>query len=155
MTAGNLALIAVIAAGCAVSVGCVSGPSGQSYPRSQARTTQTVEYGEVVSTRIVEIEGEASYLGTFGGAEVGRAIGSTVDYGSTGRVARALGGVAGAVAGQAVERRITTEEGLEITVQLDSNATIAVVQANDIEFVAGERVRVLLGYDGSARVSKP
>jgi outer membrane lipoprotein SlyB len=70
-------------------------------------------------------------------------------------VARAVGGVAGAVAGQAIERKVTAEEGLEITVLLDSSETVAVVQARDVEFASGDRVRVLFGSDGSARVTLP
>lgn len=151
MTARNLILISAIAA---ISTGCALSSSGQSYPRNRTRAAYDVEYGEVVSSRVVAIEGDSSLIGVMGGAEVVRAIGSTVDDGDTRRIARAVGGVAGALAGQAIERKITEEDGLEITILLDSNDTIAVVQANDIDFTAGERVRVLFGYDGSARVSK-
>ena len=63
--------------------------------------------------------------------------------------------MAGAVAGEAIERKIREEEGWEITVLLDSSDTIAIVQAKDIDFAVGERVRVLFGYDGSARVTTP
>lgn len=143
MTAGNLLLIpaiAVIAGACAYSA------SGQSYPRHETRVAYDVEYGEVVSARAVEIEGDASLIGIWGGAEVGRAVGDT-------SATRAVGTVAGAVAGQAIERKITAEEGLEIIVRLDRDATIAVVQAADVEFVPGERVRVLFGPVGEARVT--
>jgi outer membrane lipoprotein SlyB len=58
------------------------------------------------------------------------------------------------VAGQAIERKITEEEGLEITVRLDSSSTIAVVQAHDLLFTPGERVTVLFGPDGSTRVNQ-
>ncbi|MGH8192986.1 MAG: hypothetical protein ACREQ8_01115 [Woeseiaceae bacterium] len=143
MTAGNLLLIpaiAVIASACAYSA------SGQSYPRHETRVAYDVEYGEVVSARAVEIEGDASLIGIWGGAEMGRAVGDT-------SVTRAVGTVAGAVAGQAIERRITAEEGVEIIVRLESDDTIAVVQAADVEFVPGERVRVLFGPVGEARVT--
>jgi outer membrane lipoprotein SlyB len=149
MALKNLALVLTVAA---ISVGCAYSSSGQSYPRSQARVAHRVEYGEVLSTRDVEIEGERSFIGVWGGAEVGRAVGDYVDDGGTRRVSRAVGGIAGAVAGRALERRITEQAGLEITVLLDSNSTVAVVQAKDIEFIQGERVRVLFGADGSARV---
>jgi outer membrane lipoprotein SlyB len=132
---------------------CAYSSSGQSYPRTQTRIAYDVEYGEVVSTRVVKIEGDASYISSWGGAEVGRAIGSTVDDRGTRRIARAVGGVAGAVAGQAIERKITAEDGIEITVELDSNSTVAIVQAQDVAFSPGQRVRVLFGSDGSARVS--
>ena len=66
-----------------------------------------------------------------------------------------MGGVAGAVAGEAIEKKITTEDGLEITVRLDSSDTIAVVQAQDVLFVPGDSVRVLFGPRGSTRVTRP
>ncbi len=138
----------------AMASGCALSSSGQSYPRYETRTAYDVAYGEVVETRQVEIEGDASFIGVWGGAEVGRAIGSTVDGGrDTRRVVSAVGSVAGAVAGEAIERKITEEDGLEITVRLDNSDTIAVVQAMDVEFSPGERVRVLFGPGGSARVS--
>jgi outer membrane lipoprotein SlyB len=143
MMAGRLLLIPAIAV---MASACAYSASGQSYPRHETRVAYNVEYGEVVSARAVEIEGDASLIGVFGGAEVGRAVGDT-------SVARAVGTVAGAVAGQAIERRITAEDGLEIIVRLESDDTIAVVQAADVEFVPGERVRVLFGPVGEARVT--
>jgi len=146
-----------LALGSLVSLGGCATPSasGSSYPRYETRTAYDVEYGEVVATRIVEIEGDASYIGIWGGAEVGRAAGSTVADGDTGRVTRALGGVAGAVAGEAIEKKVTAEDGLEITVRLDSSNTIAVVQEPDVLFSPGDRVRVLFGPRGSTRITVP
>ena len=143
MTAGSLLLIPAIAA---IASACAYSASGQSYPRHETRVAYDVEYGEVVSARAAEIEGDASLIGVWGGAEVGRAVGNT-------SVTRAVGTVAGAVAGHAIERKITAEEGLEIVVRLDRDDTIAVVQAADVEFVPGERVRVLFGPFGEARVT--
>ena len=140
----------------ALSNGCATySASGSSYPRYETRTAYDVEYGEVVATRSVEIEGDASYIGVWGGSNVGRAVGGTVGDGDTRRVARAVGGVAGAVAGEAIEKKVTAEDGLEITVRLDSSDTIAVVQAQDMIFAPGDRVRVLFGPDGSTRVTPP
>ncbi len=144
----------LISATAAIVSGCAYSSSGQSYPRDQTRTAYKVEYGEIVSTRTVEIEGHASLIGSLGGAGVGHAIGSTVDDWDLRWVAGAVGGIVGAVAGQAIERKITEEEGLEITVRLDSSYTIAVVQAHDLLFTPGERVTVLFGPDGSTRVNQ-
>jgi outer membrane lipoprotein SlyB len=69
-------------------------------------------------------------------------------------VAGAVGGVAGAVAGQQVEKAVTTENGLEITVAMDRGDVLVIVQSDDVMFSAGEPVRVLLGRDGAARVLK-
>ena len=136
--------------------GCATrSSSGSSFPRYETRTAYDVEYGEVVATRPVEIEGDASYIGLWGGPEVGRALGGSISSGNTRRVSRAVGGVAGAVAGEAIEKKITAEDGLEITVRLDNNDTIAVVQAQDVLFVPGDRVRVLFGSHGSTRITVP
>jgi outer membrane lipoprotein SlyB len=143
MRAVNLLLITAMAV---ITSACAYSASGQSYPRHETRLAYDVEYGEVVSARAVDIEGGASLIGLWGGAEVGRAVGNT-------SVTRAVGSVAGAVAGQAIERKITSEEGLEIIVRLDRDDTIAVVQAADVEFAPGERVRVLFGPVGEARVT--
>ena len=131
--------------------------SSRVYPRYETRTTYDVEYGEVVDVRQVEIEGYSTFIGTWGGAVVGDAIGREVintTSRSTRRVAGAVGGVAGAVIGEAVERKVTSEIGLEITVDLDSGGTIAVVQAADIPFAPGDQARILFGPEGSARVTR-
>jgi outer membrane lipoprotein SlyB len=134
--------------------GCASSASQGSFPRSAARTSFDVYYGEVVSTRVVEIEGEASVLGRIGGAAIGFAIGAGNSpwYGNPRRIETAVGAVGGSVAGEAIERRIKTEDGFEIVVLLDHSETIAVVQAGDVAFSPGQRVQVLMGRDGSTRV---
>lgn len=137
-----------------LAAGCASEPSASSYSRAQARTAYNIEYGEVVEVRVVTIEGEPGVLGTWGGASVGRAVGVVSTSSRNGNIlGAAVGGVAGAVAGRAIESKVRELEGLEITVQLDGAGAIAVVQADDIDFAPGDRVRVLMGRDGSARVS--
>ena len=131
--------------------------SSRVYPRYEARTAYDVEYGEVVDVREVEIEGYSTFIGTWGGAVVGDAIGREVintTSRSTRRVAGAVGGVAGAVLGEAIERKARSEIGWEISVQLDSGGTVAVVQAADIQFAPGDQARILFGPQGSARVTQ-
>lgn len=43
--------------------------------------------------------------------------------------------------------------GLEVFVRLDSGADVTVVQAADIAFRPGDRVRVMQGHDGATRVT--
>ncbi|MGI9259746.1 MAG: hypothetical protein ACR2QQ_13005 [Gammaproteobacteria bacterium] len=153
-------LVKMAAFGCVIVSllnGCATpSSSGSVYPRQDTRTAYNVEYGEVVATRIVEIEGETSFIGLWGGAAVGRAAGGTLsDNGDTRSVVQAVGGVAGAVAGEAIEKKITAEDGLEITVRLDNRNTIAVVQEQDVLFASGDRVRVLFGPRGATRVTLP
>jgi outer membrane lipoprotein SlyB len=137
-----------------VAAGCASSMSGNAYSRDQARKAQSVDNGTVIYVRQVQIEGTKSGLGTIAGGILGAALGSTIGDGSGRIVATAAGGVAGGVAGSAAEEGITRQDGLEITVELDTGEVVAVAQAADVPFDVGDRVRVLRRPDGSARVTQ-
>jgi outer membrane lipoprotein SlyB len=132
--------------------GCASSKSGQVYTRDQTREVHQVEYGTVKEVRTVKIEGTKSAVGAFSGAAIGGAGGSLLGGGRASTVFAILGAVGGGFAGAAAEEALTRQEGLEITVQLDSGRTIAVVQKADVMFNPGERVRVLTGKQ-STRVT--
>ncbi len=146
-TAG-IVLLSLMLAACANSLG------GRSYDRSDARKAYKVSFGTVAAVYPVRIEGEASSLGTAGGAAVGYSLGRLVGSGSSSRVAGAVGGVAGAVAGRGVEKAATAENGLEISVEMDNGGVLLIVQSDDVSFAPGERVRVLRGRGDEARVLK-
>ena len=136
----------------ALVAGCASSNSGEVYSRDQARRTQTVQMGTVQYVKNIRIEGTKSGVGAVGGGVAGGVLGSTIG-GGKGSVLAAVGGAAlGAVGGAVAEEQLTKKAGLEITVKLDSGATIAVVQEADVIFSVGERVRVLTGSDGTTRV---
>ena len=137
-----------------VSAGCATPARGRVYSRHEARMAWDVRYGEVMAVDEAVIEGRRTPLGRIGGGWIGYEAGRTVGSGSGSRVAGAVGAVAGAVAGQAIEARATREDAWQITVELESGRTIAVVQARDESFRVGERVRVYMRRDGAARVGK-
>jgi ABC-type enterobactin transport system permease subunit len=66
-------------------------------------------------------------------------------------VAAVLAGVAGGVAGNALEHKATSKDALEITVRLDSGEMRAIVQEADQPFTPGQRMR-LLSSGGVTRV---
>jgi len=133
--------------------GCASSKSGDVYTRDQARAAQTVELGEVVSVREVEIEGTKSPAGVLAGGALGGVLGSMLGGGKGQVLGAVAGAVGGAAAGAAAEEGITRQKGLEITVKLDRGEALAIVQAADEAFAVGERVRVLRGSDGTTRVT--
>jgi outer membrane lipoprotein SlyB len=136
----------------ALLAGCASSNSGEVYSRDQARRTQTVQMGTVQFVKNIQIEGTKSGVGAIGGGVAGGVAGSTIG-GGKGSILAAVGGAAlGAVGGAVAEEKFTKKNGLEITVKLDSGATIAVVQEADVMYSVGERVRVLTGSDGTTRV---
>lgn len=147
------ATVAVVLAASLVLSGCPASMSGGAYSRDQAREAQEVRLGYVESVRQVLIEGTKSGVGAVSGAALGGVAGSTIGRGR-GQVAGAIGGaVLGGLAGSAIEENATRQPGLEITVQLDNGRMVAVTQAADEPFYPGDRVRVLIGSDGTTRVA--
>ncbi len=120
------------------------------YSRGSARTPYRVYTGEVLSVERVRIEGEATRIGELGGAVVGyeAARSGIADTGLAG----AIGGVAGAVAGQAIEKAVTGTGGLRIVVRLDNGNVLAIVQGDQTTFSGGESVYVHMNGRRDARV---
>lgn len=135
------------------SGGCASSGSGRSYGRDQTLQAQDVRLGYVESIRQVEIEGTQSGVGAMSGSVLGSLAGSGIGKGS-GEIAGAIGGaILGGLAGAVIEENATHQPGQEITVELDGGRMMAVTQAADQPFYPGDRVKVLMGYDGTARVA--
>jgi outer membrane lipoprotein SlyB len=134
--------------------GCVSGLQGSTYSRSEARQVQEVEFGTVLSTNPVVIEGKQSGAGQLPGAIIGGVAGSSVGEGKGQQIFTILGAVGGAVVGSMIEEQATRTQGLELTIKMDSGKTLSIVQDVDNVnvFREGQRVRVLT-QGALARVS--
>ncbi|MDC3278904.1 glycine zipper 2TM domain-containing protein [Litorivicinus sp.] len=134
--------------------GCVSGLQGSTYSRSEARQVQEVEFGTVLSTNPVVIEGKQSGAGQLPGAIIGGVAGSSVGEGKGQQIFTILGAVGGAVVGSMIEEQATRTQGLELTIKMDSGKTLSIVQEVDNVnvFPEGQRVRVLT-QGALARVS--
>jgi outer membrane lipoprotein SlyB len=134
--------------------GCVSGLQGSTYSRSEARQIQEVEFGTVLSTNPVVIEGKQSGAGQLPGAIIGGVAGSSVGEGKGQQIFTILGAVGGAVVGSMIEEQATRTQGLELTIKMDSGKTLSIVQEVDNVnvFREGQRVRVLT-QGALARVS--
>ena len=127
--------------------------SNKSYPRHTTMTAMTVRLGKVLAVEEVLVEGDYGVVGAWGGATVGHAAGHSVGGGSGHHIAAAVGGVIGAIAGQAIEKSLSSEIGLEITVEMDDGQVLAIVQGTQEHFEAGDRVRILMNH-GTARVKR-
>lgn len=152
MKTGKFTILAGIALTAALLGGCAGSLSSGAYSREQARQVQEVRMGTVESVRQVQIEGTKSPVGAGAGAIIGGIAGSSIGQGRGSSIGAVAGAVAGGLAGAAVEEGTTRQAGLEITVKLDSGRMLAVTQAADEQFRAGNRVRVLTG-GGVTRVT--
>jgi outer membrane lipoprotein SlyB len=134
--------------------GCASKVGGSDYATSGAQQAYRVEYGTVTSVRPVKIhEGQSgTVVGAVGGGVVGGVLGSMVGGGKGNTLATLGGALAGATVGGAAGNAIGNQDGVEVTVQLDSGTIMTIVQGADMVFTPGQRVKVLSG-DGKTRVS--
>lgn len=133
---------------------CASSRSGQVYSRDQARQEMRVNYGTVREVQTVQIEGTQSGVGAVGGGVTGGVLGSMVGGGRGQVLGAVVGALGGAAVGALAEEGVTKRNGLAITVELDTGEIVTVVQEADLQFYAGERVRLLRANDGSSRVLK-
>ena len=133
-----------------VLAGCKFPSSGTVYDRSHVGRSMTVDTGDVISVRDVQVSGRTTIIGVGGGGLVGGAAASG-GSGVGGAVASAAGAVTGAVLGEAVEEVATRRRAQEITVKLTNGDTVAVVQevGKDGTFTAGEHVQILQGGAGA------
>jgi outer membrane lipoprotein SlyB len=123
--------------------------------RGDAQRMAQVQDGVVLSVRTVTVDGSQSGVG----ATVGGVVGAIGGYGGSGvqREAQVLGvlaGVAGAAAGNVIERMSTREEAVEILVRLKNGENRAIVQAKAAEvFVPGDPV-IIVTTGSKVRVTK-
>jgi len=149
---GTAIVFLVATLGLTVLGGCASSQL-ETIPKTASATTQTLDLGMVIAVRNVNIEGEVTNAGVYGGGVVGGALGSTVGRGTGSRIAAAVGAAAGAVVGPKIEKQLTKKVAQEITVELDDGGTVVVVQERtDPLFSAGDRVSLLEGRTGYSRV---
>lgn len=121
--------------------------SSDVYSGSQAKQVQSVSYGTLVSARPVKIQAgneTGNVIGTVGGAVLGGFLGNTIGGGSGRSLATAAGAVLGGVAGNKIEDKVNLTNAYELEIRKDDGNTIIVVQkADNSQFSAGQRVRIV------------
>jgi outer membrane lipoprotein SlyB len=123
--------------------------------RGETQRMAQVEDAVVLSVRTVTVDGNQSGVG----AAVGGVVGAIGGYAGSGvqREAQVLGvlaGVAGAAAGNAIERFSTREEAIEILVQLKAGERRAIVQAKGSEKLEPGDPVIIVTSGGKVRVTK-
>jgi outer membrane lipoprotein SlyB len=106
--------------------------------------------GTVESVNIVEVIGDAGYLGTIGGGLAGVLLGSQVGGGNGRTAAQVAGAVGGALAGREVEKRARNTSHFEVLVRLDNGGMQTISTPADPGLRNGEKVRIVDG--GLARL---
>lgn len=125
--------------------GCMTDATGTTYSVREARRIQQVSFGTITGVQYVKLEGSEGAVGTIAGAAIGGIAGSSMGGGKGSDIAAILGGVAGGVLGNMAEKELTAEQGIEMTIRLDSGEYISVVQEIDpqIPLQVGNQVQLL------------
>jgi outer membrane lipoprotein SlyB len=111
------------------------------------RTAQ-ISYGTIVSMRGVVVQNPNTGAGTLGGAAPGGASGSFIGRNDVrGNILGAVSGaVVGGLAGTPVQTSGSKGQAVEFIIQEDNAAApISVMQANELNFVPGERIMLTRG----------
>ena len=118
--------------------------SGSTYERTELGSPQYFKKGVILSVREVEVKGTESGVGAATGAAVGGLAGSSLGGSTATKALAALGGaVVGGLLGNATENVITGGTASEFIIQPDKGEPYAVVQVNDEDLKAGERILIM------------
>jgi outer membrane lipoprotein SlyB len=144
--------IPIIAVALALGACATSNPNV--VPVYHAQRVSHVYDATVLAVRPVTIDGSQSGVGAGAGAIVGGIAGSAIGGGNGAAIAAVLGAVVGGVAGNAIERDSTTQNGVEIIVQMRDGQRRAVIQGvTGDAWAPGDPVIVIV-TDGNARIAR-
>lgn len=101
--------------------------------------------GTVEAVNLVEVKGEAGYLGAIGGGLTGVLIGSQIGGGSGKTAAQVVGAIGGALAGREIEKRVGNSAHYEVLVRLENGGMQTISTPADPGLRAGEKVRIVDG----------
>lgn len=136
-----------------VLAGC-STTSPDVIQRGDAQRLSQVQDATVLSVRAVTVDGSQSGGGGLTGAVVGGVAGSQVGGNKVGAVVGVLGAVAGAMIGNSVERMATSEDAVEVLIQMRNGERRAIVQAKGNETLAAGDPVILVTTGGKTRVTR-
>ena len=126
----------------ALSLGACATQSQNRYSHRDVGRATSVEFGTVMATRPVDIQGQNTGAGGLAMSNVGK---------GSGNLAAILGGaLVGAVAGAAVEQAVSDRTGIEYVVTLANGRTITIVQEQAVaEPIFGPGQRVMIQTNGT------
>ena len=147
------ALLLLMPAAIGLSACTSNATSSNVYSTAQAGVMQDVKFGEVIGVRNISIQRNSTDTGQTAGGIIGALAGSEVGKGKGQIVGGVVGAVTGSAIGSVIDRNAQAQPGLEITLKMDSGRTVAIVQLVGETFRVGDKVKVLTGKDGKARVT--
>jgi outer membrane lipoprotein SlyB len=130
---------------------CAPKLGGSDYAMADVGANSTSLRGSIVALRVININASQPNqpgVGAGIGAVSGAVIGNVVS--NHGPFTTLAGGLLGGVAGHFAEQGLTSQEGIEYTVQLDSGEVHTIAQGAEPRMSVGQRVIVVLNNKGYA-----
>jgi len=135
---------------------CTKELGSDTYSDSETDSPKQVYRGTIINAREVTVKASDKLsdntLGTVGGGVGGALIGSQFGKGSGSTVGMVLGALAGAFGGAAAQDKLSTQKGMEYSVELESGRILTIVQGLDPRMQPGQYVTVMVGKKGRSRV---
>ena len=138
----------------ALTLGACATSNPNVVPVYHAQRVSQVYDATVLAVRPVTIDGSQSGVGAGAGAIVGGIAGSAIGGGNGAAIATVLGAVVGGVAGNAIERDSTTQNGVEIIVQMRDGQRRAVIQGVTADAWATGDPVIMIVTGGNARIAR-
>ena len=133
----NVILILIIGSGCSMA-----DYKPESISKYQAGEIETVILGTIIQLESVVIEGNRD-LGAAAGAAVGADLGSDNDKAPV--AAGVIGALIGSAVGGEVGSRVNEKRAVELTIQLENEKIISIVQevSDKYSFFEGQKVKIV------------
>lgn len=126
-------------------IGCTQNLSSNSYKPSDVGVASTVKKGKIIAKRTINIDSNSG-IGGLAGAGAGAAAGSMIGGNTATNIVGAIGGaVIGGLAGNAMEKGVNHQQGIEYIIKLTNGKTISVTQPSDVMLYVNQRVLVIYG----------
>ena len=117
--------------------------SGSTYDRGEMGQPQSFSKGIIISERNVTVKGTESGVGAVSGAVMGGLGGSTVSDGAISAIGAIGGAIVGGMVGAKAEELIMRGDASEFVIQPDVGESFTLIQVNDEELKAGDRVLII------------
>lgn len=145
-----LSLIIAGALACGLTA-CGIGNTNTTYARGEIGKQGEVEWGKIIAMTNIEVEGQQTGLGALGGGALGGVAGHAVGKGHGQALTTVAGAIGGVVAGNVLEKKITSDTAWEFIVQKTNGQTVPVVQTNELGLKVGDEVLLSL-MNGKTRI---
>lgn len=150
-------ILIILISSCILLSGCSSSEK-ETYARSEANRIQvptTQSSGVIEAIEVVNLDGEASWVGSTSGSLVGGVLGSTVGSGWGSIASSIVGSIAVSFAGRGAEKQLTKTQGLKMIIRRDDgfSFTAIIIPEKGQHFKVGDRVHIVSSANGNVQIT--